>query len=53
MKCGSKHQQHQSNLEYGSAEDFFKKTVITPMSYHLHGHSKQVAAHQEILPLNH
>ena len=53
----SKCQQHCSNPEYDSCEDYFKKTVTIPFLDHLHissrftNHSKQAAPLHD-LPVN-
>ena len=55
----SKCQQHRSNPEYGSCEDYFKKTITIPFLDHLindisrfTNHSKQAASLQDLLPVN-
>ena len=56
----SKRQQHRSNPEYISVEDYLKKVVAIPFLDHLVSdvssrfthHCKQVAALQELLPIN-
>ena len=56
----SKCQQHCSNPEYDSCEDYFKKTVTIPFLDHLindissrfTNHSKQSASLQDLLPVN-
>ena len=60
MPSVSKRQQHRSNPEYISVEDYLKKVVAIPFLDHLVSdvssrfthHCKQVAALQELLPIN-
>ena len=58
LPCISSHQQHRSNPEHNSVEDYFKKSIIIPFLDHLVSdistrftkHNKTAASIQELLP---